>query len=136
MCIRDRLSRVTSDRAKGRLLASASPGASAWLTPPPLPTLGLKLNNEQLRISIALRIGAPICAPHQCKCGYAVDNLGTHGLSCKLNAGRFARHTEANSFIRRALVSAGLLSVLEPHGLCRDDGKRPDAKRHGATGDP
>lgn len=120
------LSRISSDREKGRLLASASPGASAWLTPPPLPMLGLKLNNEQLRIAIALRLGAPICAPHRCKCGSAVDSLGVHGLSCKFNAGRLARHTEANDIIRRALVSAGLPAVLEPHGLCRDDGKRPD----------
>ena len=120
------LSCVTSDSAKARLLASASPGASAWLTPPPLPTLGLKLSNEQLRIAIALRLGAPICAPNRCKCGTTVDSLGTHGLSCKFNAGRLARHTEANDIIRRALVSAGLPAVLEPHGLCRDDGKRPD----------
>lgn len=60
---------MTTDRAKGRLLASASPGASTWLTPPPLPMLGLKLNNEQLRIAIALRLGTPICAPHRCKYG-------------------------------------------------------------------
>ena len=119
-------SRMTCDREKSRLLATSSPGASAWLTPLPLPTLGLKLNNEQLRIAIALRLGATICAPHRCKCGSMVDGLGAHGLSCKLNTGRLARHTEANDIIRRALVSAGLPAVLEPHGLCRDDGKRPD----------
>ena len=79
--------------------------------------LGLKLNNEQLRIAITLRLGTPICAPHRCKCGSAVDSLGSHGLSCKFNADRFARHTEANAIIRRALVSAGLSAVFEPHGL-------------------
>ena len=120
------LSRMTSDQERGRLLASSSPGAGAWLTPPPLLTLGLKLTNQQLRIAIVLRLGAPTCAPHRCRCGSAVESLGTHGLSCKFNTGRLARHTEANDIIRRALVSAGLPAVLEPHGLCRDDGKRPD----------
>ena len=31
-----------------------------------------------------------------------------------------------NDIIRRALVSAGVPAVLEPIGLVRDDGKRPD----------
>ena len=55
-----------------------------------------------------------------------VHSSGSHGLSCRFNAGRTARHTEANDIIRRALVSAGLPAVLEPLGLSRDDGKRPD----------
>ena len=31
-----------------------------------------------------------------------------------------------NETIRRALVSGGVPAVLEPVGVCRDDGKRPD----------
>ncbi|CAH1637135.1 unnamed protein product [Spodoptera littoralis] len=55
-----------------------------------------------------------------------VDHLGHHGLSCSRSAGRIARHASINDIIRRALVIAGVPAVLEPKGLARDDGKRPD----------
>ena len=32
-----------------------------------------------------------------------------------------------NETIHHALVSGGVPAVLEPVGVCRDDGKRPDA---------
>ena len=117
---------VTDAKTKARLLSVSSKGSSAWLNAIPLPNLGLKLSNEQLRISIALRLGADVCLPYSCKCGAQVDSSGVHGLSCRFNKGRTARHAEANDIIRRALVSAGLPAVLEPQGLCRADGKRPD----------
>ena len=50
----------------------------------------------------------------------------TPGLACKRSAGRFARHAFFNDFIRRSLASVMVLSVLEPAGLSRTDGKRPD----------
>jgi hypothetical protein len=40
--------------------------------------------------------------------------------------GRFSRHTEINSIINRSLTSIHVNSTLEPNGLSRDDGKRPD----------
>ncbi|XP_047998319.1 uncharacterized protein LOC125235776 [Leguminivora glycinivorella] len=55
-----------------------------------------------------------------------VDNLGHHGLSCSRSAGRIPRHASLNDVIRRALVSAKVPAVLEPNGLARVDGKRPD----------
>ena len=51
--------------------------------------------------------------------------FGTHGLSCKRSGGRIPRHAAANQTIRRALVSRGVPAVLEPIGVCRNDGKRP-----------
>ncbi|KAJ0169558.1 hypothetical protein K1T71_014743 [Dendrolimus kikuchii] len=42
------------------------------------------------------------------------------------SAGRIPRHAGLNDIIRRALVSADVPAVLEPNGLIRDDGKRPD----------
>jgi hypothetical protein len=36
------------------------------------------------------------------------------------------RHTEINSIINRSLTSIHVNSTLEPNGLSRDDGKRPD----------
>ena len=36
------------------------------------------------------------------------------------------RHAAVNETIRCALVSGGVPAVLEPVGVCRNDGKRPD----------
>ena len=54
------------------------------------------------------------------------DSRGLHGLSCKYSAGRFPRHSAMNDVIKRALQKADLPSVLEPPGLDRGDGSRPD----------
>lgn len=56
----------------------------------------------------------------------AVDRLGHHGLSCNKSAGRLSRHASLNDIIRRALATINVPSTLEPSGLVRDDGKRPD----------
>jgi len=44
----------------------------------------------------------------------------------KKTAGRYARHSAVNDLIQRALSSANITSRLEPTGLSRNDGKRPD----------
>ena len=77
---------------------------------------------------MALRLGAPVCQQHQCKCGERVDELGTHGLSCRYSAGRRSRHSSLNEVVKRALGSIGVPTVLEPRDLTRTDGKRPDGK--------
>ena len=51
---------------------------------------------------------------------------GLHGLSCTKSAGRFSRHATLNFFIKQTLGSLELPSVLEPRGLYRTDGERPD----------
>ena len=61
-----------------------------------------------------------------CPCGYEVDALGLHGLSCKRSSGRMSRHHNLNDLIWRALSRAGIPSSKEPSGLSRSDGKRPD----------
>lgn len=54
------------------------------------------------------------------------DARGDHALSCNRGAGRGARHKEVNERIRAGLATAGCVTVLEPTGLMRSDGKRPD----------
>jgi len=88
--------------------------------------VGTRMDDQSLRIAIALRIGAAVCEPHQCICGSTVDFSGTHGLSCRKSAGRLTRHNAVNNLIRRALLTAGIPSRLEPAHLSRTDGKRPD----------
>ena len=92
----------------------------------PSRSVGLKLADVHLRISIALRLGLLICEPHTCECGQPVDKFGTHGLSCRRSAGRIQRHAMINDIIKRALGSANIPSVLEPPGLATSDNKRPD----------
>ena len=65
----------------------------------------------------------PVCAPHQCRCGAAVDIHGLHPLL--LGACRLPLHSALND-IKHALSSAGFIAVLEPVGLDCGDGKHPD----------
>ena len=74
----------------------------------------------------SLRLGAQICQPHKCICGEWVHSDGHHGLSCKSSAGRIPRHSNVNFLLKKAFTSANYSADLEPLGLSRDDGKRPD----------
>ena len=108
------------------MLASSQPESGAWISAIPVPSLGTQLSPEELRIAMALQTGSKICEIHQCKCGKGVDEYGFHLLSCKFNEGRHPRHAAINDIICRALKSAGIPSILEPVGLDRGDGKKPD----------
>ena len=112
--------------SRARLLASSQPESGSWLSAIPVPSLGTQLSPDELRIAMALRTGSKICEKYQCKCGRNVDKYGFHLLSCKFNEGRHPRHSAINDIICRALKSAGVASIMEPVGLSRDDGKRPD----------
>ena len=46
--------------------------------------------------------------------------------SCIKSQGRFSRHAAINVIIHRSLAAINVPSTLEPIGLCRSDGKRPD----------
>ena len=69
---------------------------------------------------------APAQNPHRCKCGTTVDTFSTHPLSCRFSAGRIPRHSTINDVVRCGLSLAGIPSMLEPSGLDRGDGNRPD----------
>ena len=114
-----------SDRA--RLLAVATKESGAWLSALPLSTLGLRMDNDVVRIAVGLRLGAPLSEPHSCKlCGADISSTAVHGLSCRHSKGRHPRHSAVNDIIQRALSSINVPSKLEPSGLYRCDGKRPD----------
>lgn len=84
------------------------------------------MDDNSLRICIALRLGCSVCLPHTCICGSLVSADGLHGLSCQKSAGRNQRHAELNDIICRSLSSINIPTKLEPAGLSRNDGKRPD----------
>lgn len=120
------LSAAQTQASRARLIAAAAPSSGAFLQAIPMSSVGTRLDNTSMRIAVSLRLGAPLCTPHDCICGAAVDSSGVHGLSCRKSAGRGARHTAINSIVKAALTSAEIPSRLEPRGLARDDGKRPD----------
>ena len=122
---RIQLVNAINETPRARVLAYQGKIAGAWLNAYPSKAIGLKLT-EQIRISLGLRLGVPLCEPHFCSCGSEVRADGRHGLSCKKSSGRFPRHSMINDIIKRALTSAGLPFQLEPVGLTRSDGKRAD----------
>ena len=73
---------------------------SQWLNVVPCKNLGLKRDDQQLRISVGLRLGANICVAHSCHCCKRVEQDGLHGLSCTKSTGRFSRHATLNSLIK------------------------------------
>jgi len=118
---------ISDPRARARLLASRTKESGAWLNVLPISSLGLRMDDNTIRIAVGLRLGVPLCRPHSCQhCGAEVDSLATHGLSCRWSEGRHHRHAALNNIIHRALSSAKIPSRLEPSGLQRSDGKRPD----------
>ena len=121
------LAAATDSHTRARLLAVKCKETGAWLGALPVASLGLHMDNEAVRIAVGLRLGLPLCRPHQCvHCGSQVDKLGTHGLSCRYSKGRHPRHAEVNNVVKRSLDAAQIPSRLEPTGLYRSDGKRPD----------
>ncbi|KAF2890579.1 hypothetical protein ILUMI_15594, partial [Ignelater luminosus] len=110
-----------------RLKALQLPKSGAWLQAIPSSHIGTLMDNNSFRVCVALRIGSPVCRPYNCICGAQVSVDGRHGLHCGNGSGRFSRHNELNDILKRSLSSMGMPCLLEPGGLVRDDGKRPDA---------
>ena len=112
------------DKRSKNFTAHQGKFGSQWLNVFPCKNLGRKLDDQQLRISIGLHLGANICVAHVCHCGKRVERDGVHGLSCTKVL--VASHATLNSLIKQTLGSLDLPSMLERRGLYRTDGKRPD----------
>lgn len=107
-------------------LAASANHSGAWLTALPLASCGLRLDDEAVRVGVALRLGLNICIAHECRCGASVDSWGSHAMICKKAPARMTRHHAVNDIIARAFTSAGVPVSKEPLGILRSDGKRPD----------
>ena len=114
-------------RERARLLAVRSKESGAWLNALPVPSLGLRLDTEFVRIAVSLRPGVPLCHPRSCSLrGGHVDEYATHGLSYRMSAGHLLRQAANNTIVKMSHARAQIPSALEPVGLCWSDGKRPD----------
>jgi hypothetical protein len=117
---------LSDNRDVARLTSVSAPHSGDWLLALPITSCGLRLDDEALRVSVGLRLGANLCMAHTCPCGAEVDCSGIHGLSCRRACGCQSRHHAVNDIIWRAFGSAGIPASKEPSGLLRDDGKHPD----------
>ena len=107
-------------------VAATCKESGAWLNCLPSTAIGCRLDNDSFRLALSIRLGLQVSTPHRCRCCSFVDEYGLHPLSCRFNIGRLPRHTALNHVIRRSLQSAGILALLEPAGLDRGDGNRPN----------
>ena len=120
------LASAPDNYSKARLNAVSSPHAGDWLKVIPSSKLGLRLDNEGVRIAVGLRLGTNLCAPFTCVCGHQVDARGSHGLSCVKSAGRQLRHSLVNGEVLTAFSRAGIPARKEPTGLIPASSLRPD----------
>ena len=100
----------------------------------PISSCGLRLDDDAIRVAIGLRLSANLCDLHVCPCGTFVNSRGIHGLSCKRGSSKLTRHAIINNLDHRALGRAKIPSTMEPTGLYRSDGKRPDGLTLGQPG--
>ena len=89
-------------------------------------SFGLRLENEDIRVAVGLRLSVALCQAHQCPYGALVEVNGLHGLSYKLGPGKHSRNASINDIIYRSCCRAETPAFKEPTGLKRTDGKRPD----------
>ena len=123
----DSLLSTADDHNRARLSACRVQGSGDWLHALPSTSLGLHLNNEQLRIAVSVRLGAPVSIDHTCvRCGSLADGYGRHAFCCPKSTGRHLRHHLMNDVIDRAMHSIQMPTRLEPAGLCRDNNLKPD----------
>ena len=121
------LENAPDDMARAWLLAVSTKESGAWLHALPISSVGLRMDDNTVRVAVGLRLGSTLCCPHTCQhCGADVNHLATHGLSCKKSECHHHRYAAINDILYRALSSAKIPSRLEPSGLLRSDGKRPD----------
>ncbi|CAK9292137.1 unnamed protein product [Gordionus sp. m RMFG-2023] len=85
------------------------------------------MTGEQLRISIALRLGCNVLVPSICiDCGQPIESKAYHPLHCKFSRGRQPRHKSINNILLAALKKVNIPSTLEPVGLSNEYAIRPD----------
>ena len=121
-----RLLQRTRDTELTRYKGVSCTGSGDWLNALPSSNVGLEMSDDCFRISTCLRLGATVVTECFCICGATNDKFGNHALACPNMRSRHTRHQTSNKALQEALKSAGVPSTLDPRGILRDDGNRPD----------
>jgi len=61
--------------SRARLIAAAAPSSGAFLQAIPMSSVDTRLNNTSMRIAVSLRLGAPLCTPHDYRCVMYMDTF-------------------------------------------------------------
>ena len=70
------LSRAGNDEERARLLSVSTKESGAWLRALPVSALGLRVDDDTVRVAVGMRLGTAICGPHSCqRCGSAVLSI-------------------------------------------------------------
>ena len=97
---------ANSDVDHAILKVATAPHSGDWLHAAPIASVGLKLMDKEIRISVAKRLRVWTCTPHTCICGKLADARGLHGLSCRKSTPRHQRHAMLTDIIWRAIKRA------------------------------
>ena len=65
-------SQMNSPLQQASFLAASSSHSGDWLFALPIASCGLRLDDEAVRVAVGIRLGLPICVPHQRQCGELV----------------------------------------------------------------
>ena len=63
----DLLDNAVDARSRAHILAATSKESGAWLQALPLSSIGLRMDDNTVRIATGLRLGSPLCRPHTCQ---------------------------------------------------------------------
>ena len=124
----DLLGNQISNREKARLISLTLPQSGAWLSTPPIPSLGFHLQPNDFRAALKYRIGVLLYIDER-KCPYCqngrLDKLGDHTLSCHGRGDMISRHDRVRDRIFAACSIANLSPVCELKNLIPDNNSRP-----------
>jgi hypothetical protein len=108
-------------RTQNLMLACTMAHASDWLLAPPIPGLGLSLQNDNFRAALKFRLGLHLFEPGlRCpatsklgeKCGEELDVFGDHALCCHYGTSRVFRHNHLRDILGHSAKGAGLSAVV------------------------
>ena len=66
-----------SEDLRARLLSSQAAHSADWLYGLPVSSLGLRLDDDAVRIAVGIRLGVKLCEEHACPHGAVVNSNGT-----------------------------------------------------------
>ena len=93
----------------------------------PIASLGLRMDDEVVLVAMGLHFGTALCYPHHAiSVGQGWTSREFMAYIPKKDLRRHPCHMAINDIIKRSLASAKISAHLEPLGICRADGKRPD----------
>lgn len=114
------LHQASDHQARARLMAVSCSVSGAWLHALSIAGLGVRVSEDVVRIAAGHHRGVPLCRLHLYSgCGADDGALGTQWLSCRFSTCHHSCHAAV-------LESAKIPCHLEPSGVFRSDGMRPD----------